>query len=296
MFYVAYGISNLSQVVGAALDLDDEESIRRVSTRIHACRRQLESWADRAGARHVADLGTAGIFEVEPEHDEAMGLADIVDQLSEYLGGLQLSFGVGMTCNEAWQALRRAAEAGEPYCLYDPGAPEPGQEADSDLDARLALNKAESPVAGADATTGPDPSDVKQKIRAALQGIKAQAPILETLKEQAPEAYAAIQAVIMAMVAMAQELAHPDVQKGEAHFKRLGLPMPKKTPVGVRFPAAEANPGSAAGATNLTDEKKSIPTDPLTGLPIKTKWHSVRSGQVVGTKGGIVPSREPQQE
>lgn len=295
MFYVAYGISNLSQVVGSALDLDDEESIRRVSTRIHACRRQLESWADRAGARHVADLGTAGIMEVEPEHDEAMGLADVVDQLSEYLGGLQLSFGVGMTCNEAWQALRRAAEAGEPYCLYDPGAPEPGQEIESDLEGALA--KGESPVAGADdKPTGPDPSDVKQKIRAALQGIKAQAPILETLKEQAPEAYAAIQAVIMAMVSMAQELATPDVQKSEAHFKRLGLPMPKRTPMGVSFPAAEANPGSNAGATNLTEQKKSIPTDPLTGLPIKTKWHSVRSGQVVGVKGGVVPSREPSQE
>lgn len=288
MFTVAWGIGNLAQVIGAAIEIDDDDAVRRVGSRLQAARQQLDAWARRAGAHYIADLGSAGLLTIDPDHDEVLGLADVVDQLSDYLGSLQLSFGVGMTPAEAWIALRRAAAAGEPYCLYDPNQQDP-DEVEGSLSAAL-LDKGEKVV---EPKKDGDQSKAKQQVREALQRIKEQAPIFEALKQQSPEAYDAVQRVVMAMVLMATELAG-SVEKAEELAKKLQLPA--RTPVKQKIPAAEANPGSDSGAQNLVDEKKSLPTDPLTGLPLKTKWHSVRSGKIVGKKGGIVPSRQPNQD
>lgn len=279
MFYLAFAVGNLSQVVGSALEMEDEQAIRRVGTRLAAGKQQLDSWARRASARQIADLGAAGIYEINPQHDEALGLASLVEQLSDYLGSLQISFGVGMTCSEAWQAVQQAATAGESYRLFSPEA-EVADEDTDDIEAELGLAKSEEPR--------PDSAepDIRSKVRAALQGIKEQAAQIEALRSQAPDAYAAIHEVVMAMVAMAGQLA--SVEKSEVLYKALGLKL--------RYPPAEANPGSDSGAVNLGKKKKSVATDPITGLPLKQKWHSVRSGKVVGLKGGVVPSRQPNQD
>ena len=97
------------------------------------------------------------------------------------------------------------------------------------------------------------------------------------------------------MVLMANQMVG-DVRKAEVLAKRLSLPAIRKPPTKQPWPAAEANPGSDSGPTNLQDEKKSTPVDPLTGMPLKSKWHQVRSGKVVGKRGGVVPSRQPDQD
>ncbi len=468
MFYCAWAVGSLAQVVGAALEVDDEESVRRCGQRIQACKRHLESWVERSGGTTISDFGSAGIIEVDPEHDEALGLAGVVEQLSEYLGGMSLHFGIGMTCGEAWRALKKAAESGEPYCIFEPNEEEqkdddelgiqlesaqqgqdlekadvipfpadkvtPGkrkrknaevyddsafqQVRDADLlnrqptapageriiegingnphvydyshmlpeEARLAgyqlhlkhneradhymnttvlkdgvaegqgwaypsstprtagnqaaaqhqallahqghaqdltarahatrrmtqadpveptqppavslVKPAVPPPAVAPQAPQPDATvlpfkksegeNPKAAIREALQRIKEQAPAFEVLKQTSPEAYAALERVIMAMVAMAHQM-EGNIEKAETLWKRLGL-----TPKKVAAPEPVAA-GTAGGAGNLKDQKKSKAVDPLTGQAQGAKWHSVRSGQVMGTGGGVVPSREPNQ-
>lgn len=147
--------------------------------------------------------------------------------------------------------------------------------------------------------------DARHFMREALQAVKAQAPVFEQLRAQSPEAYQALQRVISAMVLMGHEIAAlqaktpEEVQKAEDDlYKQLGLPKPKLTGVRkIKIPYSKPEPGPNQSAPENFDKKrKSTTIDPATGAPDKTKWHSLRSGQVVGRRGGIVPSREPNQD
>jgi hypothetical protein len=102
------------------------------------------------------------------------------------------------------------------------------------------------------------------------------------------------------MVLLSHELSAAgggDVQKSEALAKRLGLPEPKKptrvkTTMNIAPPASVGNDGGPVG---IDKKKKSVSIDPQTGAAEEPKQHSLRSGQVVGQHGGVVPSREPGQ-
>lgn len=291
--YVAWAFGNLQQLVGTAMRVDDTTSLKQLGTRIKAANGALLNWVRQSKGDVLADLGSGGICVVEPE--KAVGVAGLVDRLSEFFGS-SMHIGLGLTAGESWQALRQAGEHGMPYVLYDP-------ELDKEEEEK-SLSKAE---AGLDDFEDPG-FDARHYMREALQQVKAQAPAFEQLKAQSPEAYKALQRVIAAMVIMGHEIAAmqaktpAEVQKAEDEmYKTLGLPRPKKGLKGVSklkvsYVKPEPVVGSLSGPQNLDKERKSTTVDPETGAPDKTKWHSLRSGIVIGRRGGLVPSRQPNQD
>lgn len=295
MLYLSYSFGPLQALVATAMHVEDMKALRALGNRMQRANEALQNWVRASKGDVVANLGSGGIVAVDPE--KAVGVAGLVDRLTEFFGST-MHIGLGLTAPESWQALGQAERHGVPYVLFDPE------------DDEESLSKGEQPMQPGieiDADAFEDPAfDPRHYMREALQQVKAQAPAFEQLKAQNPDAYKALQRVIAAMVLMGHEVAAlqaktpEEVQKAEDDtYKMLGLPKPKLNRVKrvkIPYTKPEAGGPNQSAPQNLDMERKSTTTDPTTGAPDKTKWHSLRSGQVVGRKGGIVPSRQPDQD
>lgn len=92
-----------------------------------------------------------------------------------------------------------------------------GEQQEAERQAQL-----QAQAQNAEQDPGQQVEELKQQVAGILAKVKKQAPILEQMKQQAPEAYAAITSMVQAMISMARELM--DIQGGQQAQQNQGQP------------------------------------------------------------------------
>lgn len=135
---------------------------------------------------------------------------------------------------------------------------------------------------------------VKQQVASVLMAIKQNAQLFEQVKQQSPQLYDTLQALVQSVIGMAKEVNGDvaPVQKSETEELEdlvkmsMRLPMPKAKKHHLKLPAGSQKDSSASG----TREVGKVKVQHGSGTQ---GWVSVRSGQVLGEDGHAVSARNP---
>lgn len=150
-------------------------------------------------------------------------------------------------------AARFARAAGTPH---SPGAGGGDEEAPTDQEQVSATKEAPE--------SGTEQEQVKQKIAEILTKVKEQAPMLEKMRQQAPDLYEAVKGAVEAMLLMARETL-PDEEAGDVSKSEFGEDDLSKACKcdAYKFPHREA--GGKCKATKMKKDAKreADPTEPV---------------------------------
>lgn len=189
----------------------DVELIAETHRKLESARRMIFSLVTSKGGRAIGQLHGSEIVTVPVDQ------IDVIKEIHERLGdelGMANTVGVGEDAKEAMQALDYAKRAAPGSIkVFSPTMEDDGDQAIKPQSVAVGeqdiMRKSEKYV--------PISQDEKQKIAQVIQQVDANKQIFDSIRQQSPDVYASVVAVVQSLAAMLAE----DKKDQEAHVEKM---------------------------------------------------------------------------
>ena len=297
--YISFDGDKVGHLVGMASLRDDVPELSRISQAIEKGNELIKSWAITSGGQVISMGGDEARLWVYSDH-----LEDLENIREKYhnLVGATVSVGVGLKISEADKALLYAKlHGGDKIVFYTPEIEQEiekvkdDHESEEDKIFKEYLDKAEHPLEQQfkqlhessiqekqqheyEQQNSLEAQKVKASIVSILQELRNHAQDMESIKQQAPELYGAINKLIQGLISLGRTSISMKKAEGSLGLHQFHMNFPP----GFILPPGPSMSGRLHGGRIKVESKDG-----------RKKWISARAGLVMSPEGIPTSSRNP---